>query len=121
MAMQSRAKAVIFNVLGLLLCVVPPVIATLEHFPVWISKGGEVFFSGITVILLLVCAIPFKRQLTEFFRSPSAWFLWLCIFIISTLLIRIADDISAIALVSFVSNAIGAVFFKLGKKHKERQ
>ena len=118
--MKSRTKAVIFNLLGLIFCVVPPVVATLEHFPIWISEGGEVFFSGITVILLFICAIPFKRQISRIFHSPSAWFLWLCIFVLSTLLSRIADDISAIALVAFISNTIGAVFFKLGKKQEER-
>ncbi len=116
--MRARTKAIILNILGMLLCVVPAVLATLEHFPIWISEG-ETVVSGLTAVLLIICALPFKRQITEYLRSPSAWVIWLCIFIFSALLGKIVDDIAAIALVAFPTNLLGAAVFKLRDKYKE--
>ena len=118
--MQTKTKAIIYNVLGLAFCVVPPAIATLEHFPIWAAKGGEAILSGLTVILLVLCALPFKRQISEYLKSPSAWMMWLCILVFSLLFSRIADDVSRIALVAFPSNLLGAFLFKKRDKYKEQ-
>lgn len=119
--MSPRTKATICNILGMLFCVVPATVATLEHFPIWISRGGEVFLSGFSLVLLLLCALPFKRQITEYLRSPSAWFVWLCIFAFSVMFSRIINDIAAISLVAFVTNFIGAFLFKLRDEYKKKE
>ena len=116
--MKAKTKALLCNVLGMALCVVPPVIATLEHFPIWIARGGETIISGLTVTILILCAIPFKRQICEYLRSPSAWFLWLCIFIFSSLFSRIITDVAAISLIAFPANFAGALLFRLRDKYK---
>ena len=118
--MQARTKAVIYNALGLLFCIVPPTVATLEHFPIWAAKGGEAMISGLTVILLVLCVLPFKRQISEYLKSPSAWMMWLCIFVFASLFSRIADDIAAISLIAFPSNLVGALFFKRRYKFREQ-
>jgi len=119
-AMKANKKSLIFHLLGMLFCILPPVFATLEHFPIWASKGGEVMVSALTVILLLICAIPLKRHIAKFFKSPSAWVIWLFIYIAFSLLGKISDDITAIALVAFPFNLLGAVLFKLSERYKEK-
>ena len=104
----------------MLFCIIPPVFATLEHFPIWASEGGEVMVSALTVILLLICAIPLKRHIAKFFKSPSAWVIWLLIYVIFSLLGKISDDIVAIALVAFPFNFLGALFFMLSKRYKTK-
>ena len=116
--MTTRVKAIIYNILGMAFCVIPATVATLEHFPVWAAEGGEAMVSGITLILLVLCALPFKRQISEYLKSPSAWMLWLCIFIFASLFSRIADDVAAISLVAFPTNIIGAMLFKRRDKLK---
>ena len=107
--------------MGMIFCILPPTLATLEHFPIWAAEGGETMVSALTVILLLICAIPLKRHIANFFKSPSAWVIWLLIYVIFSLLGKISDDISAIALVSFPFNFLGALFFKLSEKYKARR
>ena len=119
--MQANKKSVVFHILGMLFCILPPVFATLEHFPIWASKGGEVMVSALTVILLLICAIPLKRHIAKFFKSPSAWVIWLLIYVLFSLLGKISDDIVAIALVAFPFNFLGALLFKLSERYKKKQ
>lgn len=115
--MQTRTKALLCNISAMILCIVPPVIATLEHFPIWLASGGEVMFSGLGIVLLVLCALPFKRQTTQYLRSPAAWVMWLCIFVFATLFSNIIKDIAAISLVAFVSNLAGAILFKMRDKY----
>ncbi len=115
MALSSKKK-VIFYTLGLLFCIIPPAIATLEYFPIWSARGGEAMFSGITLVLLFICALPLKRHISAYLKSPSAWVLWLAIYLILSLLSTIIEDVISISLVAFPSNFIGSLFFKIAKK-----
>ena len=71
--------------------------------------------SGLCLVIMLVCALPLFRAIKRALYSPSAPILWLVIFLLFFSLSKIADDITVIAFVGFISNLIGAIFFKLGK------
>ena len=72
--------------------------------------------SGVTLILLFICALPLKRYISAFLKSPSAWVLWLSVYVILSLLSTVIDDVISISLVAFPSNLIGSLFFKIAKK-----
>jgi hypothetical protein len=59
--------------------------------------------------------VPIFRAIKRALASPSAPLLWLVIFLLFLSLSRIADDITVIAFVGFVSNLCGALFFRLAK------
>ena len=115
----SNKKRIFFYILGLMFCVIPPVLATLEHFPIWVARGGEAIVSGLTVILLFISILPLKRYIFAYLKSPSAWVLWLCVYLASSLLSSIIDDVASIALIAFPSNLIGYFFFRISKKYKK--
>ena len=118
MKMQNSKKGTFLQILGLILCIFPPVLATLEHFPIWAARGGEVMVSALTLILLFLCVIPLNRHIFTYLKSPSAWAVWLCVYIIFSLVSKIVDDVVAIALVAFPFNLLGAFCFRLAKRYK---
>ena len=119
--MKVKTKAALLWFFGMAVCTVPAVLATLEHFPIWVAEGGETIVSGLSVIMLVLCALPFKRQIAAYLQSPSAWVVWLCIFIFSSLLGKIICDIASISFVAFVSNFLGAFIFKWRSKYVKKQ
>lgn len=112
----SGKKRIICHILGLLFCIVPPTVATLQYFPIWSARGGEAMVSGLTLVLLFICALPLKRHISAYMKSPSAWVLWLCIYLVLSLLSTVIEDVISISLVAFPSNFIGSLFFKAAKR-----
>lgn len=112
-------KRVLFIGLGYLFCLLPPILAILERFPLFAREGSAPVLSGLALLLLLVAAIPLKRGMTallhKFLRSPSAFTVWGVIWIFFEVFGRIAEAIADIALVATLSSLIGAVFFRLAK------
>ena len=112
-------KRVLFTALGYLFCLLPPVLAILERFPILARKGSGPMLSGLALLLLLVAVIPLKRGITtlfqKFLRSPSAFTVWGVIWIFFEVFGRIAGTIADIALIATLSSLIGAVFFRLAK------
>ena len=114
-----RTKYAILNIIGTIFCVVPAAVCTLQYFPIWAAKGGEVVIPGITAVLLILCCIPFHRQIREYFKSPAAWTIWLIIFVGCFLFQRVIDSCVSIAFVGFIGNVIGAIIFKWRDRYKE--
>lgn len=110
-------KRIGFRILGLLLCVLPPVIATLEYFPLWLGDKRSTV-SAFTVILLFLAGIPILRLIRHRLRSPSAWMLWLVLWLFLTLFRPIAAAMETIALVSFPTSLAGAVCFRIAEHKK---
>ncbi len=118
-------KRLVFRALGYLLCTVPPVLAILEHFPLWAREGGGPILSGIALLLLLVAVIPLRRGLLALFRrwlaSPSAFGVWGVLWLLTAWLGRIAEAIEDIALISTVFSLLGAVCFRLGGRESRHE
>lgn len=97
--------------------VIPPTVAVLLYFPVWAAEGGELVITGTTALLLVVAALPIYNLLRLKLRSPAIWSLWLVAFVTFLLLSRIADEMTVICFVGFISNLIGSVIFKLAGRY----
>ena len=111
--MTSSFKRHLLRLTALAVCTVPPIVATVTFFPVWKNKGGGALLSGFTVLLLLVCAYPLFKALKRALRSPSVFTVWLLLFLLFSLIRRIADEMTVISFVGLTSNVIGACLFKL--------
>ena len=111
---------ILFSFLGLAFCIVPVVICILKYFPVWTARGGETIFSAITLILVAIAAVPLFSFIKRILRSPASYTVWLVFFIFFFLVSRIAEEMVVISFVGFISNLVGAVFFKISKRFSVR-
>ena len=109
------------RLLGFTFSFLPPVIATLTYFPLWYSRGIEFFLSGLTLLFLLISAIPLIRIIKNKLKSPSAPLIWLVFFLFFFAVDKISDKCVIISFIGFLGNAIGTAFYKLDKmKGKNR-
>lgn len=111
---------VALRLLGLLFSVLPPALATLEFFPLWLGNGRTAI-SAISLVLLLLAAIPLFRILKRHLRTPAPWMLWFVLWLLLRAFLPIAAAIEEIALISFPTSLIGAFCFSLAKKRERAQ
>lgn len=116
--MTERTKHLILYVLGLVVCIAPPVVAVLMNFPVWISKSAAATLSGVSLVLLVLCCIPFYKAILAYIKSASSPVMWLLLFVFCFLFGSIVDELTVISFVGVVSNTVGAVIFKIAKRYK---
>ena len=120
--MTPTLKANLLKGLGLALCILPASLTALRYFPLWISQKETAVSVG-AILVLALCAIPFWRVITEAFRSPSAWQLWLVLLLALTFLESIAGGLRAVAAVAFPTSLLGSVCFgiarRIGEGHDE--
>ncbi len=114
--MYTNRRCFLFKAIGLVFSTMVPVIAVFSYFPIWRERGADDMLSGISLLLILISAIPLCRSIRAALRSPSAPFVWFLIFIIFFSLSKIADDITAISFIGFLSNIVGSLFFSLAKR-----
>ncbi len=113
MKQTLKSRNILLYLLGLAISVIPVSAAIISYFPIWAEVRNGSVISGISLVLLLIAAKPIYNHLKMSIRSPSAYMLWLSVFVLFFLLSRIADEMTVIAFVGFVSNALGAVLFKM--------
>ena len=111
--MKSKA---LFRILGFAFSVLPPLIATIDQFPLMTTAGRH---SVLAILAIVLCCAPFFKQLKELLASPSAWMLWLSLFIVCTVLRSLIAEFYVISLLGTIGSVIGAFFFKLSKGVKE--
>ena len=115
------ASALALRFIGMAVCIIPAAIATLSYFPLWIARDDASVLSGISLILIAISIIPLLKYVKAVFASPSAHTVWLIAFISFFLLSKIANEITVISFVGFVSNLIGAFIFKAAEKTGKRE
>ena len=115
---KHGVKSFILSTLGLLLSVLPVSFAILLYFPLWRRAGGGAVLSGAVLILLIVAFVPLMRVIKAYFKSPSAYAIWFCSFLLFFTLSSIAEEMTVISFVGFVSNLLGAYCFKFAKRLK---
>ena len=113
---RLNIRGALLNLVGLVLSVVPPLVATLSYFPLFVEKGADSVLSGIALILLIISAVPLFKFLRRALDSPSARTVWLIAFALFFTLGKIADEITVISFVGALSNLIAGVFFALAKR-----
>ena len=110
------AKRKVFKILGFAFSVFPPLIATLEFFPI-IPVAGKV--SVLAVIALIFACMPFIKTLKRLLASPSAWMMWGGLLAFCLLVRAIVDEFYTISILGFAGSVVGAGFFYLAKGGKE--
>lgn len=111
-------KRIILSFLGVLFSTMPPTVATLCFFPLWINKGSTAVLCGFTLLILVACALPGYKAIKRLLHSPASYTLWLIFFVAFLLLSKIADEMTVISFVGLISNLVGAIFFKLSEKER---
>ena len=109
-------KRSLLKVIAILSCTVPPISAVLLYFPLWREMGAEAALCGFTVLLLILCMIPFFSTIKRALSSPSATTMWLMFFLIFALISKIAEQMTVISFVGYIGNLVGSVFFKLSER-----
>lgn len=112
--MTKRARLAL-KILSLCVSIIPPLAAVLMCFPVWLEQGSTKTVSGLCLLLICLCLIPFYRQIKEYFRSPSAVMIWLVICVAMTLIRNIMDQMLLVSYVALFSNALGSFIYNLSK------
>ena len=106
----------LFRLLGWAVSTLPALIATLHWFPLLVSRGeGTKTVSLLSCLLVAVALVPLGRVLKTFFRTLTAWKIYLFLFLFFTLTGSIAYEMRCIALVGLVSAVPGGVLFALGR------
>ena len=70
---------------------------------------------------MFMAAVPAVRFFKKIIASPSATLIWFISFVLFFSLSRIAEDMTVISFVGFISNLVGAVFFKLADRYTESE
>ena len=117
---MKNKSATLFYVLGILISTLPVLTCVLLYFPIWQKGGSGKIISGLTLILLLFSAAPLIKILKQRLKSPSVHTLWFFVFVIFFALSSIAKEMTVISLVGFITNLIGAVFFKISEHKKKK-
>lgn len=110
-------RRIFFRILGLILCIAPPLLAAIDQFPV-MTAAGKV--STVFIMASALCAVPLFKYIKVVLRSPSAWVMWLIIFAFCFALRAVIDEFFVISLIGFISSLLGAGCFRLARgKRKE--
>ena len=108
------------HIAGFLLCIVPPVVCTLMYFPLWKEVGYKSCIAGGAALLLALALIPLYKLIRKGLASYSSYLMWLLLFLLFLGLSRIADEMTVISFVGFVSNLVGAICFHFAKRAGRR-
>ena len=114
---NNPAKRLLFNTLGIGISIIPVAVTIFSYFPLWIAREDASILSGLSLILLGAAIIPLFKYLKQIFRTPSAPVMWLIFFLVFFLLSKIADEVTVISFVGFVTNLLGSLMFKVAKRY----
>ncbi len=108
--------SITLHFIGFALCIIPPAVCTLMYFPLWKEIGYASCIAGGTALLLALCVMPIYKLISKKLATFSSYMLWLMVFLMFFALSRIAEQMTVISFVGFVSNLLGAVFFAAAKR-----
>lgn len=101
--------------------IVPPFIATLAQFPIWVEESADATVSGLFIVLTFFSCLPFIRQIKAFMRSPSIPILWTVMFVMLSALSNIIDQMVVVCFVGMISNVIGTLVYKWGDSYNREE
>ncbi|MBQ7363195.1 MAG: hypothetical protein IJW48_01965 [Clostridia bacterium] len=111
---------VLFYSVGMLLCTLPPLLAILSFFPLWIGGESVKIASGFTLLLCLLAHVPLIKFVKRILSSGASYSMWLIMFLCFFVLENIAYEMTVISFAGFIGNLLGAVFFKLAARYGGR-
>ncbi len=118
---KTKIKPLILRGLGLILCTVPVFLAVISYFPLWREAGGGRLLSGGALLLVILAWVPLFRFIKRLIASPSAYMMWLIIFIVFFMLSKIAEEMTVISFVGFIGNLLGAICFRFAKRGEKNE
>lgn len=118
--MSNKVKGRILHVSALAVDIAPPLLATLCQFPLWVEASSEATISGIAVLLIFICSLPFVNQIKEYMKLPSVPVAWAIVYVLFAMIQSIIDQMVIVAFVGLVSNVIGTGLYKWGDTYKEK-
>ena len=71
--------------------------------------------SGVSLVLLFFCSLPFFHRIKEWLKSPSVPVLWCVVLVIMVLMRSIIDEMVVVCFFGAASNALGAVIHRVGE------
>ena len=110
---KNKYANIYLHILGYLLCIIPPLACALSYFPLWESTGGFKLH-GLCVIAVILSVFPIIKLVRRLLRSDATYVFWFILFISFYALSRVADEMTVISFVGFISNSIGAVLMRAG-------
>ena len=116
---NGKYANIYLHILGYLLCILPPLVCTLTYFPLWGEGGFKL--NALCVILLIFAIFPMIKLIKRLLRSDATYVFWFILFLSFYFLSKIADEMTVISFVGFVSNSLGAVLIRLGGKRDGKQ
>ena len=108
-------KRALLNLAGVTVSTVPAAVCILLYFPLWRERSIVATVSGFALLLLVLAAVPVFNLIKRALKSPSAPMMWFIVFITFLALSSITDEMTVIGFVGFVSNLVGAIFFRLAE------
>ena len=118
---NAALKRILLYGIGLAICVLPVLSAIILYFPIWKERGAATALSGFALLLVLMALIPLFSTVKSLLRSPAAYTMWFIAFITFLLISKIADEMTVISFVGFISNLIGAFFLRAAKKPRKEE
>ncbi len=112
--MTNKVKSRIFKASGIALDVIPPFIATLTQFPIWVEKSSGATVSGLFLVIAFLCILPFWKKVCAYLKSPDIVVVWLIILVMLLGLRAIIDEMLIVCFVGVLSNCIGMGLYKIG-------
>ncbi len=113
--MRNITKGAIIKGCAVCLDVFVPLAATFVQFPIWVERSSEATMSGLFLVLALVSALPFLKQIKAYFKSPSVWVIWIVLFALFVCLKNIIDEMIVVCFAGMLANIIGCGIYKIGK------
>ena len=114
-------KTFFLKLFAIAVSTIPATVVTLGYFPVWKERSSGALISGFTVLLLLVAFTPVTRAIKSYLKSPSAFGIWLLLFVGFMLIKSIAYEMSVISVVGMISNLFGAIIFKIAGREVKNE
>lgn len=112
--MRNATKGRIIKGGALMIDVGVPLAATLSQFPVWVEESAEASVSGLFIVFAFISCLPFLKQIRAYLKSPSAWVVWVVLFVAMIALRSIIDQMIVVCFAGAVANVAGAGIYHIG-------
>jgi len=119
--MRSRTKYVLWDLGARLCATLPPLGATLYFFPLWVRESSGATFSGMTLVAIFVCMIPFWKKLVsgakQLFETGMPVF-WAILLGVLFLIRSILDQVLVIAIVGLGASLLSMLLCTLRNRYR---
>ncbi|MCQ2436013.1 MAG: hypothetical protein MJ101_03810 [Clostridia bacterium] len=110
-------KSGFLTAVGTAMCVIPPLVATLCQFPVWVNSTAATV-SGVALLCIFFSCLPFLKQLREYFKSPSAIVVWIVVFVLIMVMRSRIDHGLIVSAAGLIGDCLGGILFAAARAVK---